>query len=169
MDSQCLSYLIDAIMEVADPKDSLADEKKALFRIYLYLPDTLYVTPTVQDECAAIRNTDRRKLHDDFISTMFGELFPEPKESISFLTREFAKYHGGANDCRILAEAEIAGMGFLLTYDGVFLERLKSRTKCVNLIRPSEMWAQLHVPRGAKPDKSPHLKNPLSKEAWWKW
>ena len=56
MDSQCLSYLIDAVQGSSAPSGDLAAEKIALFRTYLYTEGTLFVTPHVIEECAKIRN-----------------------------------------------------------------------------------------------------------------
>ncbi len=47
LDSQCLTYLISALEGVAAPSDSLAEQKVALVRLYLYTPGTVWVTPTV--------------------------------------------------------------------------------------------------------------------------
>jgi hypothetical protein len=46
LDSQRLSYLIDALEGVAPPTDGLAEQKVALVQLYLYTPCTLWVTPT---------------------------------------------------------------------------------------------------------------------------
>ncbi len=64
LDSQCLSFLIDAFIGVSAPSDALAEEKLALARISLYTPGTLWVTPTVVSECTRIRHEDRKSLHE---------------------------------------------------------------------------------------------------------
>ena len=74
IDSQCLSYVIDAMAGISEPSDSLAVQKLALVRLFFHLPDTLWVTPTVTLECARIRNTDWAALHASFIRVLFGEL-----------------------------------------------------------------------------------------------
>jgi hypothetical protein len=46
LDSQCLTYLISALENVAAPTDRLAEQKVSLVRLYLYTPGTVWVTPT---------------------------------------------------------------------------------------------------------------------------
>jgi len=171
IDSQCLTYLIDVIQTVVRPTDDLALEKIALFRLYLYLPATLEVTPTVEAECAKIRNVTRRELHESFISVLFGQL-PPPSAHIAHLidnrATELGYYHKGINDCRILAECEFSTFDYLLTYDDRFHKNLSGRSK-VNLQKPSELWANLGIPKGTPPTKRPHSTNPLDKEQWWVW
>jgi hypothetical protein len=56
LDSQCLSYLIDALEGVPPPADDHAEQKVALVRLYLYSPRTLWVTPAVEREFSRIRD-----------------------------------------------------------------------------------------------------------------
>ena len=76
-------------------------------------------------------------------------------------------HHSGANDCRILAEAEEIGLDILLTYDADFCKRLTGRSKVVALLRPSLYWSKLAIVRGAQPITIPHHSNPLSDKTWW--
>ncbi len=71
LDSQCLSYLIDSVSDVAEPIDPLAEERKALIRVWFYTPGTFYVSETVLDEVAKIRDVDRRALHKGFVDPLF--------------------------------------------------------------------------------------------------
>lgn len=169
LDSQCLSYLIDAMQGVSEPTDDLAEEKKALYRIYLYLPNTFYYTPTVLNECAAIKNKDRRKIHDSYLGASFEEITITDSNAVKRLTNQYAKYHSGIKDCRVLAEAEIGRLDVLLTYDGPFLKHLGNRSNNVSLITPSKMWADLNLPVGAEAHKLPKPSNPLSRQSWWRW
>lgn len=169
VDSQCLSYLIDAMAGVSEPNDSLACERKALLRLYLYLPGTLYVTPTILTECAQIQQTDRRELHARFCNVLFDEVTVTKENEVQSLVDKYSANHSGVNDCRILAEAVHGGLGALATYDGDFISHLRSKEKALVLDRPSTIWESMNIPRGATPDKQPHHTNPLSKEEWWKW
>lgn len=169
IDSQCVSYLIDAMQNVEEPRGNLAPEKIALFRTYLYTPGTLYVTPTVTKECAAIRNTEQNELHKSYILTLIGESQIQNQINIESRVQELEIYHNGKNDCRILAEAEEAEYCVLLSYDNNFLSRLKAISSSVQLYRPSEYWSHLNIERGAKPDKIPHKTNPMFLQTWWKW
>jgi len=170
IDTQCVSFLIDAIQNVKEPTDSLSTEKIALFRIYLYTQGTLCVTPTVTKECAAIRNVERKELHESYIEILIEETQIQDQFYIESRVTELKTYHNGIYDCCILAEAEEAKfIDVLLSYDNKFLSRLKMVSSRVKLCRPSEYWSQLNISHGAKPDKLPHDSNPLSQQSWWKW
>lgn len=67
LDSQCLSYLIDAVAGIEEPTDPLAEERKALIRVWFYTPETYYVLETVAKEVSAIRAVERREFHEDFV------------------------------------------------------------------------------------------------------
>ena len=167
VDSQCLSYVIDAFSSVAAPTDSLAAQKLALVRLYFYLPGTLWVTPTVTAECAQIRNVDRAELHAGFIRTLFGEMPVRDSTAVSLRAAELGQFHTGSNDCLIVSEAEQVGHLVLLSFDSTLVRRLAPRT-AMKLSEPSDYWNGLSIPRGAKPDKVPHPTNPLSAEEWWR-
>ena len=89
IDSQCLSYLIDAVVDVEEPVDPLAEEKKSLIRTWFYLPGTFYVSETVVKECSKIRNSERRELHDRFIVPLFIDA---PVRNSSAVEKQTAKY-----------------------------------------------------------------------------
>lgn len=168
-DSQCVSYIIDAMQGVLEPRGPLADEKKALFRIYLYLPRTIFVTPTVMTECAEIRNSDLRTMHESFFAVFFDEVIIEESTSLEPRIEELKKMHRGAKDCQILAESESGNIDVLLTYDSTMISHLRDASKTTKLAKPTEIWRNLAIPRGSRPDKIPHSTNPLSKQEWWIW
>ena len=169
IDSQCLSYLIDAIQGINEPFDNIAPEKIALFRIYLYRSGTFFVTPTVIEECAAIRNKARKELHDMFIGVLFDDAHVRNREKIAIRTIELGQYHSGTNDCRILAEAEDSELIVLISYDNNFLNRLGKVSQSVKLYRPTEYWTELNIEKGCKPDKMPSRSNPIAQQKWWEW
>ena len=168
-DSQCFSYIINAMEGISEPVDELAPEKIALFRTYLYLPDTLYATPTVKKECAAIRDEAKKALHDSFFSSLFDEVRLANSDKIENLVGSYSSCHKKENDCRILTEAEVGGLDVLLTYDFRFLSSFLERSARVRLLRPSEFWCELSIPRGARPNKIPHPANPIGGHNWWRW
>ncbi len=171
LDSQCLSYLIDAMQGSSEPSGDLAAEKIALFRTYLYTEGTLFVTPRVIEECAKIRNEANKNLHETYLNDLFDVLPLNSPSNVGARTHTLSAFHSGLpnlSDCRILAEAEDVGFSALLTYDADFLRHLHGKGK-VDLVRPSAFWAELKIPAGAKPNKIPHPKNPLSTEVWWRW
>jgi predicted nucleic-acid-binding protein len=168
MDSQCFTYICEAINGVSKPEDSLAAEKIALFRSYLYLPDTLYVSPTVIQEFQNIRDAEKRRKHEECL-VLFSEVFIENRELVEKFTKNYSKYHSGLRDCAILAEAEVSEFDFLLSYDSKFLKNLSKHCNLVNLVSPSEFWSKLNIQKGIQPDKIPHHTNPLGVESWWLW
>lgn len=168
IDSQCLSYLIDAFSAVGSPTDTLAAQKIALARLFFYLPGTLWVTPTVAVECAKIRNTERAELHASFIAVLFCELPVTDTKATEERSQNLLKLHSGLNDCRIVAEAEYVGFDVLLTFDSKMVKRL-SGSSTVKLLEPLTYWKLLAIPQGAKPDKTPHETNPLTEQSWWRW
>lgn len=168
LDSQCLSYLIDAMQGSSAPSGDLATEKIALFRTYLYTEGTLFVTPRVIEECAKIRNEANKNLHETYLNDLF-DVFPlNSPSNVEARTRVLSAHHSGLSDCRILAEAEDVDFSALLTYDADFLRHLHGKGK-VDLVRPSAFWADLKIPAGAKLNKRLHPKNPLSTQDWWRW
>jgi hypothetical protein len=169
IDSQCLSYVIDAMASVSPPTDVLSEQKIALLRLFFYLPNTLWVTPTVTQECARIRNIERAALHQSFINVLFGELQLKDASEVHRRGVLLCKYHSDQDDCSILAEAEDVGHNVLLSFDNDFIRRLTPQSRNVKLMRPADYWTQIQVPRGTKPDKIPDLTNPLCLEEWWRW
>lgn len=168
IDTQCLSYLIDAISGVAAPTDAFAPQKLALVRLFLYRSGTLWVTPRVAEECGRIRSVARAELHVSYMQVLFGELPIHDSFAIAERARELSHYHSGANDCTIVAEAEAVGHAVLLSFDSRLVRRLRDQT-VVQLMEPAEYWDKLAVPKGATPDKMPHATSPLSLESWWRW
>jgi hypothetical protein len=168
LDTQCYSYLIDGISGVSRPTGSLGAQRIALLRLYIYLPGTLWITKTVAEECARIRNTTRAQLHQSFSQTLFGELPLRNPAAIRGRELELAPFHKGANDCRILGEAEDVGHTVLLTFDTKFIRDLASRTT-IRLFQPESYWVSLAIPSGVEPDKLPVAENPLAHQAWWRW
>jgi len=169
LDTQCLTYLIDAMQAVEEPTDTLAEERKALIRIFFYTPGTFYVSETVLDEVARIRGTDRRALHDNYVLVLFNDPPIVDQVTVNVRVEHLLGVHPHKNDCRILAEAEDLGLNVLLSYDRRFLSRLGKYSNSVDLCEPSRYWRSLDICRGAKPKWAPHPKNPLSKQDWWKW
>src|ERR1035437_8556120 len=116
LDSQCLSYLIDAANGVAEPTDPLADERKALLRSWFYGPGRFYISETVLAECARIRGEERRQLHESFGAITYWGMPVRNAGTGASREAEFFLLHPKADDCRILAEAEDLALDILLTY-----------------------------------------------------
>ena len=73
LDSQCLSYLLDAIEQITEPVDAFAPEKKALIRSWLYMKEsTFFVREKVMAEVAELRARERREFHQSFCADAFS-------------------------------------------------------------------------------------------------
>jgi predicted nucleic acid-binding protein len=171
LDSQCLSYLLDCIAGVSEPTDPLAEERKALLRLWFYRPGAFafILTETVMSEVARIRNQDRREYHEDFVRTLFLNYPVRDLAAVQDRAAQFEAHHPKPRDCRILAEAEELGLDIILTYDNDFRKRLFSASDKSKLMMPSSYWASLGIPKGVMPTTVPDHKNPLSRQSWWRW
>jgi hypothetical protein len=169
LDSQCLSYLIDVASDLAEPTDKLAEERKALLRLWFYYSERFYISETVVSECAGIRQVSRREIHERFGSNTYWGMPVLNASTIEARTKHFLQFHPRQNDCRILAEAEDLGLNTLLTYDVDFMKHLESRTQVITLTTPCTFWVKQNVPKGSKPKVFPHMTNPLSQVSWWRW
>ena len=169
LDSQCLSYLLDAVAGIEEPTDPLAEERKALIRIWFYTPGTYYVSETVVKEVSAIRTAERREFHEGFVRVLFPDPLVQNRSVVDARATQLAVTHPKSSDCRILAEAEALELDTVLTYDRDFRQRLNSVSGTVRIMTPSSYWANLNIPRGARPITIPHHTNPLSMQSWWRW
>lgn len=170
LDSQCLSYLLDAINEVNEPRDPLASEKKALIRSWFYLEKgTFFIAETVMKEVANMRASDRRDFHESFVRTLFHDFPVCNASAVACRALYFHSIHPELNDCRILAESEEHEIDVLLTYDDNFRRRLATASSTIRLMTPCSYWDSLGIQKGALPKTVPHHTNPLSTQTWWNW
>ncbi len=169
LDSQCLSYLIDAASAATEPSDSLADERKALLRVWFYMPGRFYISETVASECEHIRNIDRRELHESFSRNSYWGMPVRNPIAVSVRAKQLMQIYPKQNDCRVLAEAEDLSLDTLLTYDHDFRKQLGSTSQTITIATPNIYWSSLGIPRGARPQRIPHPTNPLSQQSWWRW
>ena len=167
LDSQCYTYLIDAMAKLDKPTDDLAEQRIALFRIFLYCNGGLFISPTVRTEYQRIRSKERADFHEEW-TTLFPETQPVYAARIEVRVTELQAYHPDADDCRVLAEAEDAGLSVLLSFDSRFISRL-SRHTTVSIMRPLDFWSSLNIPRGSTPTTSPRFDNPMADQSWWQW
>jgi len=169
VDSNALTYLVEAMTNGGCPTGDVAAEKIALLRIYLYRNDVLYLSQTVELEYQRIKDETRKLYHKQIADILLGEIQPVDSNAIKARTTDYLAHHGKQEDCRVLSECELGGGDVLLTYDQDFLKRLRGKTQRIELCAPSEFWSSLAIPKGTRPVTSPHPSNPLSKEVWWVW
>ena len=172
VDSNALTYLVDVIGENYDPQNDvrrLSLEKLAILRIYFYTGEPYYVVPTVENEYKNIIEPSTRSIHQNVHGMLlFDYTFSIDENEIANRTNAYLVWHKRFDDCRIVAEAELAEIDMLLTCDETMLQHLKVRTKHITLLRPSELWELLNIPFGARPALAPHESNPLSRKTWWR-
>jgi len=169
VDSNCLSFIIDAFEGIQKPTDGLAEQKIALARIFFYTGQTFLTVPTVKRECEDIKDLVLKAKHQNWMMTHFGTLpIREPPEEIARRAKHFQQFHPKERDCMVLAEAEAAQLAILLTFDFDFVDRLTGKSNVV-LVKPLDCWKALGIPKGAPPKTVPHPTNPLIDQSWWVW
>lgn len=172
LDSNAFTYWIDAMNAAPNPPSGLlADEKLALVRIFFWMPNNacFRLVPTVETECGKSRDEAKRNNHVSWAITHVSEVRPLPEDrGIAKRAVELKPYFAAENDRRIVAECELAEIGALLTCDAKFIDRLKMQTR-VWLVRPSEFWDWIRIPKGTRPVRAPAEGNPLLGCDWWCW
>lgn len=170
IDSNALTYLIDANQEKYDPAADvyLGKERLAMIRALIYSDHLLWVGPTVEAEYKNIPNPGRREDHRRIAQYVLEDqpLRVDPAV-LETRVRELNGGHPGEADCRIVAEAEFAGLDTLLSCDADMLGAFKSLSE-VKVLKPSEFWESLAIPSGSTPMRSPAPGHPLFGKNWWK-
>jgi predicted nucleic acid-binding protein len=173
IESNTLTLLIEAVDPEYDPSaDSLqlAEEKKAILRAFLYKGIAYYVGPTVEAEYKKIKDNVKYQAHVSFCNALLLEgPWHLDSSSIKQRAQTLSDYHSGQKDCYILAEAEEMHLDVLLTNDKDFLKHLGHVSKSITVVRPSQFWASLGVPKGTAPAWWPADSNPLLQKTWWHW
>lgn len=168
IDSNCLSFIVDALDGIETPADGIAAQKIALARIFFYGGQTLFTTPTVRAECDRISNAVRREKHHSWMMTHFGTLpVRVPQHALKARALVLQQFHPKERDCMILAEAEALQLAILLSFDFDFVERLKGKTT-IKLMKPLDSWQLMGTPKGATPKTIPTSDNLLAAQQWWR-
>lgn len=170
IDSNALSYLIDAHQPGYDPSTDLylGPQRLAMVRMLFYSDRLLWVGPTVEAEYKKIRNTER---YDDHRRIAQYVLEDQPLRvdltSLEARVRELNSSHRGEADCRVVAETEFAGLDTLLSCDADMLGAFGGVSN-VKIRLPSEFWEFLAIVPGSMPVRSPDRGHPLFEKNWWK-
>lgn len=172
LDANAFTYWIEAMNAAPEqPSGRLAEEKLALVRIFLWMPPDagFHLVPTVKAECDAISDRAKRDDHIAWALSHVSVIQPLPQEDLlAKRAEELVSYRVGGSDGKIIAECEQARVGALLTCDGKLIERLRMETR-VWLVRPSEFWDRMRIPRGSPPNRRPADGSPLLQCSWWQW
>jgi predicted nucleic acid-binding protein len=145
---------------------SSGDDLKA-FQLFMYSPK-LTILPTVAAEAERISAEDKREEHLKWVWYHFSEAqFSHEEQRIADRTQVLLGHHPerGADDCRIVAEAEAAGVTVLATIDKR-IKRLQSHTY-VQLLSPAGTLEYLGITTGAQPEREPGDGHPLAGASCW--
>ena len=172
-DSNAFTYLVKAMSGLYDPAvdtSSLAEERVAMLRIFLYGQDTLCLTPTVRQEYSRMGKVTWRRFHEDVNKFLLVDgPWDFDQRLLAERVSELTGLHEDRDDCQIAAEAEQAGLMPLLSFDSHFATRLNPVLQGVRIVEPSAHWRSLGILPGARPRVLPTAENPLSKVDWWRW
>jgi len=172
IDSNALTYLIDAMELDYDPLKDIPSNKKerqAMLRIFLYQGEPFYVLPQVTKEYHDIPSYLWRNMHGSTVGALLIEYrIANQVVEIDQRKDNFLKVHQNSHkDCQLLAEAEAAGMHVLLTRDNIFKNALSGMT-IIRIMYPSEYCESLNLQSDISPTLSPAESNPLFGKTWWK-
>jgi len=145
---------------------SVGDDLKA-FQLFMYSPKVT-ILPTVTAEAERISADDKREEHLKWVWYHFPEAqLSHEEQRIGDRTQELLEHHPerDADDCRIVAEAEAAGVTVLATIDRR-IKRLQAHT-CVRLLSPAGTLEYLAITTGAQPEREPGAGHPLAGASWW--
>ena len=182
LDANCLTYWIEAHgINPIEPVDALADQRVALLRSYIYAPEMLCfsMSPTAWRQCLDIPDESKRANHESW-DVLIDTFQVVDTKAVDLRTQELlhTASSGGntpgiidrnLHDYRILAECEQFGVDVLLTFDIRFNRVLGPLARGTRILRPSEFWTTLDLPRGAPEKRSPAGSNPLAMQNWWRW
>jgi hypothetical protein len=169
LDSNCVSYLIDACNGQINKEFKHAVEGEALVRIWYYLAQRYYISERVLLECGRIRDEPRREIHKAFsLPTYFGSAMKD-LAAVQKRADDLLLYHPKDGDCLVLAEAEDMEADTLLCCDNDFIKKLSPVSEMVRIMRPTEYWQEASVPKGAIPKIVPEASNPLHSNTFWRW
>ena len=168
IDSNIATYLLQAMYGELDGTN-LDEERKAAFRIFLWSDIPLGVTPAVKSEIEKIPTLRDRIRHERLEEIHLIDIGLDMVQAhVHVRASELRGFHTGEADCVALAEAELSNCGALLTLDDKLIRHLQLKSK-VRIVKPSEYWLALAIPRGTPPRWSPAATNPLFSAPWWHW
>ncbi len=170
-DSMVLTYFLDANQQGYDPTTdldrNLAPQRRAAFRLALYAE--VFLLPTVERETRPIGDAFKRNEHLTWIwYHHLHEVLPEwlDQALVSRRTADLSAHHAGLNDCRLVAEAEAAGVNIIATNDPSLRTNLQSHTS-IALMEPTECWTTLAIPKDSNPPWRPNRGHPHEHATWW--
>ncbi len=169
LDSNCVTYLLDALMGSSRPADSdpLATQKVALVRILFYAPRSLAYTEALRKEIEAIPNVSRRANHLNALDVLFSELFIHDRSALESECSQLVARGINAEDARWICEAVASDAALMVTWDRALLAQA-ARVGEVRVQSPTNAYTTLGIGTGTQLRTQPAPNNPLSRESWWR-
>lgn len=171
LDSNAMTYLDEATDRSYQPdtdSSDLCQDRVALFRLYLHLESTPWITPAIEAEYERIKEQSRLRSHTLLAYAFLHEVTdPLNTSVIEARVEELLKSHNSEKDCRVILEAEAFGADVVLSCDRDLLRNLGQVAR-VALYRPRDYWDLLAVPRGRRPPREP-LVEATDLKKWWTW
>ena len=172
LDSNCVTYFLDAAEARFDPetdRTDLSDQRRCVVLLYFYAVSAYTGLPKVHEEVAAIQDPHKRRVHKQLLENLMLDVLEDlPVDARDRRVAALLDYHPKPADCRILAEAEMAAVPVLLTFDTDFRNRLGAVAAGTRILRPCEFWDELDIPPGTEPTKGPRPSNPMAGSEWWR-
>jgi len=172
IDTQAYNFFIQASEIGYDPDNDslatskeLADERRAMYHIFEYTD--LFIPPTVTKEYQNINDKELLEKRKRWHLIHFRDIVNLDPYEIKKAKDRFIVKHKHENDCYALAESEVGGMNYFVTFDLDLKKRLRNITK-LKLFTPSELISYiktLNIEKIRKPD----FGNPLKNENWRKY
>jgi len=167
IDTNVVIFLCDAFEGQYTPQtdndDFVRPERMAIFRTFLFYGSWLRVSPKVASQV-------KREIQNK-IALVHLRKIPSRDltgQDINGLAKSYNVHHSGFDDCLILAEAELSGCDYLLTFDKTFKRKLESKTK-IKIEFPSVFWNDNAPHKGTKPTLFPTWDNPKIQQDWYLW
>ncbi len=169
LDSNLVTFLIDAMKSESKPEGDISDQKLATLRLYLYSDCAFCIPQTVYDECMKITCNAKKIDHEHFMDTIFDDILNQDIPQMNKILCKYKKLLPNKkykNDRIIISCAEAYKCTCFLTYD---IDLLKKLNNTIMAFEPLEFWNTHVLSKDASIKRSPRPSNPLFNENWWQW
>lgn len=142
-------------------------ESVAAVRIYYYLT-TPVITPTVSaeiEERSDGADIAARSSHVEEVSSL-DDFY---RGCVKGISQRYVDYHSDPRDCRVVAEAECARVGALLTLNDELTHALAGRVEIITITTPIQYWKRAKVPPGCAPRVHLEADHSLYTAPWLRW
>jgi hypothetical protein len=149
-------------------EESTGREALAALRIVLYAA-TPYIVPTISREIEEDGTPVERDWRSQQQLAEIVDATDTYHGCVTTMTYRYMDYHSDPRECRVVVEAECAQLDAFLTLNNELTKALAPRAEQIAIMRPSDYWASVNVPRGTEPRWTPGPGHPLLGLDWWRW